>query len=314
MDLARLQQLFSGMGGGNHAPQQDQPQPDTSEKIQISSLSLLKMLKHGRAGVPMEVMGLMLGQFVDEYTITCVDVFAMPQHGTGVSVEAVDPVFQTNMLEMLKQTGRPEMVVGWYHSHPGFGCWLSGVDMNTQTSFEQLNARAVAVVVDPVQSVKGKVVIDAFRMIPGHGQLMMMSPSEPRQTTSNIGFLKKPTIQARIHGLDRHYYSLVIDWRKNDLEEQMLMNLHKKDWTTGLIVNRFEDHQKSTESMLETMVRLSKDYSARIKEEEGKTQQEIDVLNVGKVDPKRHLENDVHELMAASIIQCLGTMIDTVVF
>ena len=33
----------------------------------------------GRAGVPMEVMGLMLGQFVDEYTITCVDVFAMPQ-------------------------------------------------------------------------------------------------------------------------------------------------------------------------------------------------------------------------------------------
>ena len=27
------------------------------------------MLKHGRAGVPMEVMGLMLGEFVDEYTV-----------------------------------------------------------------------------------------------------------------------------------------------------------------------------------------------------------------------------------------------------
>lgn len=26
----------------------------------------------------------------------------------------------------------PEMVVGWYHSHPGFGCWLSSVDVNTQ--------------------------------------------------------------------------------------------------------------------------------------------------------------------------------------
>jgi hypothetical protein len=32
-------------------------------------------------------------------------------------------------------------------------------------SFEALNQRAVAVVVDPVQSVKGKVVIDAFRLI-----------------------------------------------------------------------------------------------------------------------------------------------------
>jgi len=65
----------------------------------------------------------------------------------------VDPVFQTKMLEMLKQTGRPEMVVGWYHSHPGFGCWMSGVDINTQQSFEALNQRAVAVVIDPVQSV-----------------------------------------------------------------------------------------------------------------------------------------------------------------
>ena len=45
----------------------------------------------------------------------------MPQSGTGVSVEAVDPVFQARMLDMLRQTGRPEMVVGWYHSHPGFG-------------------------------------------------------------------------------------------------------------------------------------------------------------------------------------------------
>lgn len=54
----------------------------------------------------MEVMGLMLGEFVDEYTVRVVDVFAMPQSGTGVSVEAVDHVFQTSMLDMLKQTGR----------------------------------------------------------------------------------------------------------------------------------------------------------------------------------------------------------------
>lgn len=71
----------------------DQNPPDTAEQIHISSLSLLKMLKHSRAGVPMEVMGLMIGDFVDDYTIRVVDVFAMPQSGTGVSVEAVDPVF-----------------------------------------------------------------------------------------------------------------------------------------------------------------------------------------------------------------------------
>lgn len=35
-----------------------------------------------------------------------VDVFAMPQSGTSVTVESVDHVFQTKMLDMLKQTGR----------------------------------------------------------------------------------------------------------------------------------------------------------------------------------------------------------------
>ena len=110
------------------------------------------------------------------------------------------------------------MVVGWYHSHPGFGCWLSGVDVNTQQSFEQLNPRAVAVVVDPIQSVKGKVVIDAFRCI--SPQLLMMG-QEPRQTTSVVGHLAKPSIQALIHGLNRHYYSIAISYRKNELEEKV---------------------------------------------------------------------------------------------
>lgn len=48
----------------------------------------------------------MLGEFVDDYTVRVVDVFAMPQSGTGVSVEAVDPVFQTKMMDMLRQTNR----------------------------------------------------------------------------------------------------------------------------------------------------------------------------------------------------------------
>ena len=41
---------------------------------------------------------------------------------------------------------------------------------------------------------------------------------------------------------------------------------------------------------------------------------QVEVMNVGKVDPKRHLEADVNELLANSIVQCLGTMIDTVAF
>lgn len=288
-----IQQLFSQLGGRGGMPgaaPSDEPLPDTSEKVLISGLALLKMLKHGRAGIPMEVMGLMLGQFVDDYTITCVDVFAMPQHGTGVSVEAVDPVFQTKMLDMLKQTGRSEIVVGWYHSHPGFGCWLSGVDMGTQMSFERLHPRSVAVVIDPVQSVKGKVVIDAFRLISpkgGGGMMMMMMGGDPnaesRQTTSHVGMLKKSTIQARIHGLDRMYYSLVIDWCRSDAEEKMLLNLHRSAWSESLLIQPpvcrdFDKGNQRNQTELDGLVSLSGQYPAFINHENSfKTIQEADV-------------------------------------
>ncbi|MBA0738252.1 hypothetical protein Gogos_011641, partial [Gossypium gossypioides] len=114
--MDRLQRMFAGAGGALGHPPPDSPTLDSSEQVYI----------------PLSPSSKCSSTFVDEYTVRVVDVFAMPQSGTGASVEVVDHVFQTNMLDMLKQTGRPEMVVGWYHSHPGFGCWLSGVDINTQ--------------------------------------------------------------------------------------------------------------------------------------------------------------------------------------
>ncbi|KAM8933522.1 26S proteasome non-ATPase regulatory subunit 14 [Pelodytes ibericus] len=310
-NMDRLLRLGGGMPGLGQGPPTDAPAVDTAEQVYISSLALLKMLKHGRAGVPMEVMGLMLGEFVDDYTVRVIDVFAMPQSGTGVSVEAVDPVFQAKMLDMLKQTGRPEMVVGWYHSHPGFGCWLSGVDINTQQSFEALSERAVAVVVDPIQSVKGKVVIDAFRLINAN---MMVLGHEPRQTTSNLGHLNKPSIQALIHGLNRHYYSITINYRKNELEQKMLLNLHKKSWMEGLTLQDYSEHCKLNETVVKEMLELAKNYNKAVEEEDKMTPEQLAIKNVGKQDPKRHLEEHVDVLMTSNIVQCLAAMLDTVVF
>merc|ERR1711909_53403 len=308
--MDRLLRL-GGVGLGQNSTPTDTPQVDTAEQVYISSLALLKMLKHGRAGVPMEVMGLMLGEYVDEYTVRIIDVFAMPQSGTGVSVEAVDPVFQARMLDMLRQTGRPEMVVGWYHSHPGFGCWLSGVDINTQQSFEALSDRAVAVVVDPVQSVKGKVVIDAFRLI--NAQNLVLG-QEPRQTTSVLGHLQKPSIQAIIHGLNRHYYSIPINFRKNKLEQQMLMNLHKKNWNDGLALADYEKQSCQNEETVKTMIKLVKNYKKMVDEEQQLSKEKLAIRHVGKINPKRHLEEKVEVLMSENITQCLTAMLSTVVF
>ncbi|WBW71244.1 19S proteasome regulatory subunit, ubiquitin-specific protease subunit Rpn11 [Schizosaccharomyces osmophilus] len=308
--MESLQRLLQGarMGAGVMG---DQPLVDNSECVYISSLALLKMLRHGRHGTPMEVMGLMLGEFVDDFTVRVVDVFAMPQSGTGVSVEAVDPVFQKNMMDMLKQTGRPEMVVGWYHSHPGFGCWLSSVDINTQQSFEQLTPRAVAVVVDPIQSVKGKVVIDAFRLI---NPSTLMMGQEPRQTTSNLGHINKPSIQALIHGLGRHYYSLRINYKKTELEELMLLNLHKQPWAHGLLLDNFDTSANKNQATMERMKSLSEQYTERVQNEISLTPEQLRIQYVGKQDPKKHLDAEVSQCIDTNISSMLAGMLDSVVF
>jgi 26S proteasome regulatory subunit N11 len=99
-----------------------------------------------------------------------------------------------------------------------------------------------------VPRAQGKVVIDAFRCI--NPQLVMMG-QEPRQTTSNVGHLNKPSIQALIHGLNRHYYSIAIDYRKSELESAMLLNLHKKRWTDGLALANFDELHKCNETTLQ---------------------------------------------------------------
>lgn len=198
-----------------------------------------------------------------------------------------------------------------YHSHPGFGCWLSGVDINTQQSFEALSERAVAVVVDPIQSVKGKVVIDAFRLINPN---MMVLGQEPRQTTSNLGHLQKPSVQALIHGLNRHYYSISINYRKNELEQKMLLNLHKKSWMDGLTLADYKEHCTINGTTVTDMLELAKNYNKALEDEEKMTPEQLAIKNVGKQDPKRHLEEKVDVLMSNNIVQNLGAMLDTMVF
>uniref|UniRef100_A0A915K1M0 MPN domain-containing protein n=1 Tax=Romanomermis culicivorax TaxID=13658 RepID=A0A915K1M0_ROMCU len=298
--------------------------PDSGEQVYISSLALLKMLKHARAGVPMEVMGLMLGSFVDLYTVIVVDVFAMPQSGTGVSVEAVDPAYQAKMLEMLKLVGRQETVVGWYHSHPGFGCWFSSTDQATQKSFEQLNKRVVGVVVDPIQSVKGKVVIDAFRC---YDEMALTVQAEGRETTSNIGHLHKSSVVALVHGLNKSYYSLAINYRSNELEQKMLLSVHAKSWHESLSLSTFAKCCANNEQDIRALCTAAKSYAnvrdlifstcvyslflfKIIKEESTLKLEELKIKNIGKLDPKRQTEDKAKEMLQRAILHSLGTTIN----
>lgn len=51
-----------------------------------------------------------------------------------------------------------------------------------------------------------------------------------------------------------------------------------------------------------------------VEEEDTMTPEQLAIRNVGKQDPKRHLDEQVNILMTENIAQCLGAMLSTVVF
>jgi 26S proteasome regulatory subunit N11 len=312
---------LGGLGGfGQGQPAALDPKlNDTAEQIYISPLSLLKMLRHGKAGIPLEVMGLMLGDYVDDYTVKCIDVFSMPQSGTETTIESIDEGFQVKMVEMLKQTGRNEIVVGWYHSHPGFGCWLSSTDINTQKTFEQQVPRTVAVVVDPIQSVRGKVVIDAFRTYGNSGMdfglALGKSSNDQRQTTSNLGEIKRAK-GFSIKQLSKiAYYSILIGYRKNDLETKMLLNLRKSSWDAGFrLSNNSKKNDEDNIKKIEDINKMTEKYVSWIEGEINKSSKDIYLESVGKYNPRDHLESTVEELVTDNLNTCLTNMLNNLVF
>jgi COP9 signalosome complex subunit 5 len=138
------------------------------KSVRISTKALLKMSLHAEQGGDLEILGLLQGK-VRENEFTVTDAFALPVTGTETRVNATSEgdEYAVEYLRLGEMIGRTEAAVGWYHSHPGYGCWLSGVDVATQR-FHQLHQEPwLAVVVDPKRSVQsGRVELKAFRTFP----------------------------------------------------------------------------------------------------------------------------------------------------
>uniref|UniRef100_A0A914S7E2 COP9 signalosome complex subunit 5 n=1 Tax=Parascaris equorum TaxID=6256 RepID=A0A914S7E2_PAREQ len=77
------------------------------------------------------------------------DSFALPVEGTETRVNAQAQAYEymSTYTESCESIGRMDKVVGWYHSHPGYGCWLSGIDVSTQALNQQFQEPFVAIVV-----------------------------------------------------------------------------------------------------------------------------------------------------------------------
>ncbi|EGC31350.1 Mov34/MPN/PAD-1 family protein [Dictyostelium purpureum] len=202
--------------------------PHYFKHVKISAIALLKMVMHARSGGKLEVMGMLMGK-VENNTMIIMDSFALPVEGTETRVNAQVEAYEymVEYLELIKQTGRLENALGWYHSHPGYGCWLSGIDVGTQLVNQQYSEPWLGIVIDPTRTVSaGKVEIGAFRTYPQGYKPPNEGPSE---------YQSIPLSKIEDFGVHcKQYYSLEISYFKSSLDQQLLDKLWNKYWVNTL--------------------------------------------------------------------------------
>lgn len=103
--------------------------------------------------------GVLLGQaFFDpqEQRYFVVIRFSIAAHGTEGSQVHLQytPSTWASISEVIDQAHQDMVVVGWYHSHPGLGVFMSSTDRATQKAFWN-RAWNLAIVVDPVAQKTG---------------------------------------------------------------------------------------------------------------------------------------------------------------
>lgn len=214
--------------------------PNYFTSVRISAIALLKMVMHARSGGSLEVMGLMLGK-IEAHTFVVTDAFRLPVEGTETRVNAQDEAneYMVEFLQRAREQGQMENAVGWYHSHPGYGCWLSGIDVNTQKTQQQFQDPFCAIVIDPDRTISaGKVEIGAFRTYSTEyveNQQKSGGGSKMAAGTDSDGFETIPLGKIEDFGAHAsHYYSLEVSHYKSSLDSKLLEALWNKYWVQTL--------------------------------------------------------------------------------
>jgi len=120
--------------------------------LKLESLNGMQRICKGAA--PNETIGLLVGSHNVSrgFHYTFVDGFLVGDtRSTRVRVEFEEGAMGPLVAEL--RTRYPDsMVVGWFHSHPGYGCFLSSTDLETQRSYFR-EPYHVALVVDPIREI-----------------------------------------------------------------------------------------------------------------------------------------------------------------
>ncbi|SMN21335.1 similar to Saccharomyces cerevisiae YDL216C RRI1 Catalytic subunit of the COP9 signalosome (CSN) complex [Maudiozyma saulgeensis] len=177
--------------------------PRYYQDVLISKFCCQQILQHAISGGDNEIMGMLVG-VTHGSTFIVTQSFPLPILGTETTVNAMSESYEymvQYMNSIFSDVDKMNHIVGWYHSHPGYDCWLSKTDMTTQNLNQSYQDPYLAIVVDPKKSVEqGAIRIGAFRtstlrndeVIRDMNDNVIASEKSPQDENENLTFYELP--------------------------------------------------------------------------------------------------------------------------
>lgn len=140
---------------GSKPLRRDFPGPrsaDVALRVAVERRANAELVAHAKESLEVEVCGVLIGQTCEDAEGVFVHIAAIIR-GDAASEASTHVTFTQNTWNTIHQTlerDYPQLkIVGWYHTHPGFGVEFSEMDLFIQKNFFPGSAQ-IALVTDPL--------------------------------------------------------------------------------------------------------------------------------------------------------------------
>jgi len=126
--------------------------------VSVSTSALEKIRKHTKENPDKEVIGLLTGSMQNNVLI--IEDAVTGEILSEKTRAALTPKTMAKIADQIVSGKTKGNVIGWYHSHPGFGVFMSEIDIQTQMTLHQFSPYIVALVFDPTKDEMGIFTMD----------------------------------------------------------------------------------------------------------------------------------------------------------
>lgn len=235
-----------------------------------------------------EVYGILVGTIKENKFAVVKDAIPVcVGERSGVELEPIHYVdlseIDASIYDRAIEDKKTDFIIGWWHTHPGFGFFFSGVDRETQLGYQELNSFAVGLIFDHCQKSSDSLGVAALRL------------KNPQRGILSKDLIVKINYDLEVKNINQKIKKVIAKIQKNMnkilrelkyihnfLDNKLLTNL-QKEYGLLLIPKKKRDDLEEEELEKEQYIWELDFYKSKYKKSKFRKKIEMDITNYKEI-------------------------------